>query len=195
MSCSLLKSSSFTRTADGKPRSGWDQTVWTDSDDRVRGGQSQSYLEITPGGSDDASPLATFRGHLDISTLGGAGFASQRTVDDFPAQDLSGVAAIILDIAKTDGKRYVFVCKDDVQPKRPDGREQSTVSWEADFKPDVGFQGKLQLRLQDFKPTYRGKPKPDAEPIDWSKVRRLSILMRRYVFLQLRLLCPFCLFS
>jgi hypothetical protein len=102
-------------------------------------------------------------------------------VDDFPAQSLRGSPSIILDVAKTDGKRYVFVCKDDVKPKRPDGREQSTVSWEYDFKPEAEFQGKVEMKLEDFKPTYRGKPKPEAEPIDWSGVKRFSILMRRCV--------------
>jgi hypothetical protein len=123
--------------------------------------------------------VATFSGHLDITTLGGAGFASQRTADNFPAQDISGSPSIVLDIAKTDGKRYVFVCKDDVQPKLPDGREQSTISWEYDFKQEAGFQGELEIKLQDFKPTYRGRPKSDAQPIDWSKVQRFGFLMRR----------------
>jgi hypothetical protein len=162
-------------------RRAWDQSTWIASDDRVRGGQSQSHLEVVSGGPDGTPSVATFSGHLDITTLGGAGFASQRTVDDFPAQDISGSASLVLDIAKTDGKRYVLVCKNDVQPKRPDGREQSTVSWEYDFKPEAGFQGRLEMPLDDFKPTYRGRPKPDATPVDWSEVKRFSILMRRFV--------------
>lgn len=47
---------------------------------------------------------ARFHGHLDIKTLGGAGFASQRTVGEDKTWDLSGYAGIQLNIAKGDSK-------------------------------------------------------------------------------------------
>ena len=47
---------------------------------------------------------ARFYGELDIKTLGGAGFASQRTVGDDSNWDLSGFAGIQLDIAKGDSE-------------------------------------------------------------------------------------------
>ena len=47
---------------------------------------------------------ARFYGELDIKTLGGAGFASQRTVTEDSNWDLSGYAGIQLDIAKGDSK-------------------------------------------------------------------------------------------
>ena len=47
---------------------------------------------------------ARFYGELDIKTLGGAGFASQRTVSEDRTWDLSGYAGIQLEIAKGDSK-------------------------------------------------------------------------------------------
>lgn len=47
---------------------------------------------------------ARFYGNLDIKTLGGAGFASQRTVSEDKNWDLSEYAGIQLDIAKGDSK-------------------------------------------------------------------------------------------
>ena len=47
---------------------------------------------------------ARFYGELDIKTLGGAGFASQRTVTEDSSWDLSGYAGIQLDIAKGDSE-------------------------------------------------------------------------------------------
>jgi hypothetical protein len=47
---------------------------------------------------------ARFYGNLDIKTLGGAGFASQRTVSEDKEWDLSEYAGIQLDIAKGDSE-------------------------------------------------------------------------------------------
>jgi len=47
---------------------------------------------------------ARFYGNLDIKTLGGAGFASQRTVSEDKNWDLSEYAGIQLDIAKGDSE-------------------------------------------------------------------------------------------
>lgn len=52
---------------------------------------------------------ARFYGELDIKTLGGAGFASQRTISDDSNWDLSGYAGIQLDIAKGDSELVLEV--------------------------------------------------------------------------------------
>jgi hypothetical protein len=51
---------------------------------------------------------ARFYGNLDIKTLGGAGFASQRTVSEDKEWDLSDYAGLQLDIAKGDSE---FCCR------------------------------------------------------------------------------------
>jgi len=58
---------------------------------------SQSYLV-----RDEKN--ARFYGELDIKTLGGAGFASQRTISEDKTWDLSGYAGIQLEIAKGDSE-------------------------------------------------------------------------------------------
>lgn len=148
----------------------------------MRGGRSQSYLTVPPGhpasGTSGSAAQAEFSGHLDITALGGAGFASQRTVDEFPPLDLSDCDALVLDVASGDGKKYTVTLKDEVLPRRPDGRDQSTVSWEYDFVAGLD-PAKVVIPFRDFQPTYRGRPKPDAQPLDLSSVKRVSFMMRR----------------
>lgn len=89
--------------------------------------------------------------------------------------------------------RYTLTLKDEVLPRGPDGREQSTVSYEYDFcVPDVkrstegrgmsGSDGKgprVRVPWNALKATYRGREKNDADPIDLKNVRRFSLMMRR----------------
>lgn len=148
----------------------------------MRGGSSHSELSCSP-----FSRTARFHGNLDIKTLGGAGFASQRTTGEDRSYDLSGYDGLLLDIEKSDGKQYTVILKDEILPKRPDGREQSTVSWEYDFKiepPDEGQQsgiGEIFVEWSKFKPTYRGREREDVDPLDLKNVKRLSLMMRRSV--------------
>jgi hypothetical protein len=157
-----------------KPRP-WSPKDWTDSDDRVRGGSSYSELTCDP-----SSPTAIFHGNLDTKTLGGAGFASQRTTGEDQDWDLSKYDGITLDTVKSDGKKYTLILKDELLPKSPNGREQSTVSWEYDFKGDQNG-AKVFVHWNDFKATYRGREKKDAKPLDLKHVKRISLMMRRYV--------------
>lgn len=141
------------------------------------------------------STMAVFAGHLDITALGGAGFASQRTVDDAfrPQLDLSGYDGLLLDVdlSRTDDRMYTLVLKDTVLPKRPDGREQSSISWEIGFSvaapgtatssPEGGDAGQVQLLFRDFKATYRGKPVDEPEaPLDLGGIKRVALMVRSF---------------
>lgn len=139
-----------------------------------------------------SSSQAEFSGNLDITALGGAGFASQRTADGVPGWDVSDYDALVLDVARANDRKYTLTLKDEVLPRRPDGRDQSTVSWEYDFVVGDGKGGtaagggstagstRLVIPFEEFKPTYRGKPKPDAEPLDLKNVKRVSFMMRSF---------------
>ncbi|KAF2030162.1 CIA30 family protein [Setomelanomma holmii] len=151
----------------------WTASEWTSSDDRVRGGASQSYL--TPSSAADS---AHFHGNLDIKTLGGAGFASQRTTGEDKTWDLSAYDGILLELGKSDGKKYTFLIKDELLGVDEGGREMSTVSWEYDFT-DATAEG-LYIPWSQLKPTYRGKPKEDAEPLKLKNVKRFSIMSRSF---------------
>ncbi|KAL0934218.1 complex I intermediate-associated protein 30 [Colletotrichum truncatum] len=148
----------------------WDSSLWTDSDDRVRGGKSQSHLHC------ESPEKAQFFGHLDITTLGGAGFASQRTVGTLRL-DLRQYDGLVLKVLKSDSKKYTLTLKDEILPPREDGRDQSTISWEYDF---ISEAGEVTILWDNFKPTYRGKPKPDAKPLDLSNIKRISFMMRSF---------------
>lgn len=137
----------------------WDQAEWTAQDDRLRGGTSISHLTIHPISGSAASPgspsaIATFHGNLDTKTLGGAGFASQRTVGDDRRWDLSDYNGIEVSVlippsnadlielgdelvpAPIKERIYTIVVKDCIIRGEPDaGRE---ISWEWNFKPSVG---------------------------------------------------------
>ena len=171
---------------------------WTTTDDRVRGGSSKSALTALPHNG------ALFSGHLDTSTLGGAGFASQfsptgaTSLDDQEGRvrneywDLSAYDGIELEIGKSDGKMYTFILKDEEQAeKREDGREKAGVSWEVEFCADDGenkdekeggIEGtKIWFPWSEFKATYRGKEKKDAGELKTGEIRKIGIMMRRLV--------------
>lgn len=148
----------------------WDpEGSWIASDDRVRGGKSQSHLA-----SGSNPKLVVYHGNLDITALGGAGFASRRSVDPL-SWDLADYQGLSIGVQQGDAKKYTITLKDQILPRRP--REQSTVSWEYDFE---GQASEVVIPWHEFKPTYRGKPKPDAEPVDLRNVKRISIMCRSF---------------
>jgi len=127
---------------------------------------------------------------LDIKTLGGAGFASQRTTGEDRQWNLSAYHGIelVFDSRKSDSKQYTLILKDTLLPKNPDnGREQATISWEYDFQATnsaEATQGEathhtIFIPWAKFKPTYRGKEQKDVKPFDQASIRRISIMMRR----------------
>ncbi|KIW06960.1 uncharacterized protein PV09_02619 [Verruconis gallopava] len=158
----------------------WRKSDWIASDDRVRAGKSQSYLAVSDGGS-----AATFEGTLDVKTLGGAGFASQRTASDDISWDLSDYDGIEMVIGRADEMRYTLTVKDTLLPRDPDtGREQSTISYEHDFKvsPNTKEQDHVLLWIpwDQFRATYRGREKKNAQRLNTRRVRRFGIMCRSF---------------
>jgi Complex I intermediate-associated protein 30 (CIA30) len=158
------------------------QLTWTAVDDRVRGGSSTSYLKPL----DTSDNSAVFCGHLDTKTLGGAGFASQSTrpsSDDPLVWNLTSYDGIAVYLGDGDNKTYTLTLKDTMpEPKRPDGRERSSISWEATFlRQDAALDSRaVWLPWDQFKPTYRGREKKDAEPLKVDRLRRFGLMMRSF---------------
>ncbi|KAF6822093.1 complex I intermediate-associated protein 30 [Colletotrichum plurivorum] len=148
----------------------WDSSLWTDSDDRVRGGKSRSHLHC------ESPERAKFFGNLDIGTLGGAGFASQRTLGTLHL-DLRPYDGLVIKVLEGDSKKYTLTIKDEIPPPREDGRDQSSISWEYDF---VCHTGEVKIPWGNFRATYRGKAKPDANPLDLSNIKRIGFMMRSF---------------
>ena len=135
---------------------------------------------------------AVFKGTLDIKTLGGAGFASQRTTREDRVWDLSGFDGIelTLNVKHSDEKRYTFILKDELLPPEHDiGCDQSTISWEYGFvvcaqeTPVSHHSTIIFIPWDSFTATYRGKEREDAKELDLTSIKRFSIMMRRYTFL------------
>ena len=96
---------------------------------------------------------------------------------------------------------YTLILKDEeTGGKRDDGREKAGISWEVEFKAGqkkeaVNEEGDnnetsekgnttpitVWVPWEDFKATYRGKDKKDAGKFKTGEVRRVGIMMRRYV--------------
>ncbi|KAH8598936.1 complex I intermediate-associated protein 30-domain-containing protein [Bisporella sp. PMI_857] len=153
----------------------WQPKDWKSSDDRVRGGSSISHLTLWP-----SSSAVEFYGNLDIKTLGGAGFASQRTEGEYWSWDLSEYDGLEIKIEKVDRKRYTFILKNEILPMSHNGREQSTTSWEYDFQLKDSNIRAVSIDWKDFKPTYRGKQLKDARPLDLKNIRRISLIIRSF---------------
>lgn len=104
-----------------------------------------------------------------------AGFASQRTADDFAPVNITGYDAILIETLASDGKVYALTLKDNVPPNN----NQASVSFEYDFTPPTG-PGKSLLALAEFNATYQGSI-VDVPPLNTSAVLRFAFMMRRYV--------------
>ena len=184
--------------------------TWGAVTDQVRGGSSTAFL--APASEHLAVNAVLFSGHLDTSTLGGAGFASvtTKTVDVDASThdqdkgesaemtwDLSAYDGLQLTLGTSDAKRYALTLKDAVPSgKRNDSREKAGISWEAEFNCTEGVEEALILNGEEarhmrgeriiwlpwskFKPTYRGREKDDAPPLQLRNIRRFGLMMRSF---------------
>jgi hypothetical protein len=177
------------------PRAVWIVSDFTDINDTVRGGSSKSSMTIV-----DASAGIDFTGFLDTTTLGGAGFASQSYSKGFPGSALDKekytglrliVASPITRAAESAAKvqpgggkgpvtKYVLNLKTELPKRRPDGRSESAIVYEAAFSAPSKADGScasVDAEWSDFKAIYRGRP-AEAKPLDPSQVKEWSIMAR-----------------
>jgi hypothetical protein len=155
------------------PIIGWKLSEWETVDDRIRGGSSYSYLKE----NNDSSKGVVFCGNLDTSTLGGAGFASQRiSLGDY--LDASAFSHLKIVFIEKSEKTLSLNLYNSYSTERGDGRYKSQVVYKASFplKKDV----EIYLAWSDFKPNYRGRYDPNAEPLNLQKITGLSIMMQSF---------------
>ena len=183
----------------------WHLPSWRTTDDRLRGGSSHSYITAYPDPSNNQNQnRARFYGTLDITTLGGAGFASQFSpspplssasptssspVEQDGHWNLTAYPGITLAYSGGDNKTYTLVLKDStpVPPSladpasRTDGRQKAGVSWEANFTAATGVEERrVFFPWKDFEPTFRGRPVVvgDGEGVERGEVRKVGLMMR-----------------
>ena len=170
----LMSASSCLPLFGGK--AGWNLSQWTSSDDTVRGGSSFSKLESVGDG-------VRFFGNLDTTTLGGAGFASQRTTSNDTNWNLSAYDGLSVVVVRGDDKEYTINLRTTLPDRRPDGRDNSTLEYAWNFRAHASKVESTRTFFgswSDFKPTYRGRPQPDAPPLDTTQIKRFAIMMRSF---------------
>lgn len=175
--------------------------------DTVRGGKSTSSWTV------DSSNVATFSGNLgkmstgtllnkrrltilvppspaatlDITALGGAGFASQAASFDSPVQTGSFEALELVvenslrhsppdspvsgDRGVSRPTSFVLSLKNQRAGHRPDGRRESVLSYESHFTVEPGSERHtIVRRWSEFEPTYRGRPDKEAPALDPNQI-------------------------
>lgn len=132
--------------------------LWHPINDGVMGGISRSLLRHDPAGH------AVFAGHVSFENKGG--FASVRCQpDDLGRQD---VIAYLLEV-RGDGKRYKLNLRTD---NGFDG-----VNYQLGFLPPAGIWTTCRLASADFLPSWRGRPVPNAPPLDTNRVRQIGLMI------------------
>lgn len=133
-------------------------SLWHPINDGVMGGVSRSLLHHDPAGH------AVFAGHVSFENNGG--FASVRCQpDDLGRKD---VIAYLLDV-RGDGKRYKLNLRTD---NGLDG-----VNYQLGFLPPAGIWTTCRLASANFLPSLRGRPVPDAPPLDTKRVRQIGLMI------------------
>ena len=137
--------------------------TWSAIDDRVMGGVSRSTLRFDPAGH------AVFASTVSADNNGG--FASVRSAVVHRASgefDPEAFDAIELDV-RGDGRRYKLNLRTD---HGFDG-----VSHQAGFEPPAGTWTRVRLPLAAFRPSWRGRPVPDAPPLRGARIEQVGLMI------------------
>ena len=132
------------------------ESGWEVVNDGVMGGRSTSTLRIENG-------VAVFAGNLSSENNGG--FASVRTAAPRLPANVQAIAIRV----RGDGKRYQLRVRTHA---RLDG-----VAYRHHFETDDGRWQEIVLPLASFRPSYRGRLVPDAEPLSAQSIRQLGVLI------------------
>jgi len=131
---------------------------WQSIDDVVMGGRSHSRFGF------EQPDTLVFSGEVSLDR--GGGFASVRRQ---PADlGLEGARGLLLRLAG-DGRRYKLSLRCDASL---DG-----IAWQAAFETTAGSRQEIRLPLSIFYPTYHGSPRPQAGPLDPSRVVSIGFVI------------------
>jgi len=131
--------------------------TWQIVNDDVMGGISTSRFRITNG-------VAVFWGEVSLENNGG--FASVRML---PTRlEASAASGFVLRV-RGDGRRYKFTARMDASFDGP--------LYQNAFTTKRGEWQELNLRLEDFVPTFRGRMLSGEPPLDLRKVTSVGFLI------------------
>jgi hypothetical protein len=132
--------------------------AWQAIDDGVMGGLSRSEARITAHGT------LLFAGVVSLENNGG--FASIRSL---PAPlDLARARSLRLEV-KGDGKRYKLNLRTST--------DFDGVQYQTSFDTVAGDWSAVTLPFADFRPTFRGRPQPQAPALDPAKVVTVGLMI------------------
>jgi monofunctional biosynthetic peptidoglycan transglycosylase len=128
---------------------------WQAVNDGVMGGISSGRMVAAGEG-------LRFEGDLSLENNGG--FASVRRL---VVEDLAGMQRVRLQV-RGDGRNYQFRIRQD---NGFDG-----VAWRQVFSTTESWQT-VELPFEDFEPVFRGRPVPQAGPVEASRIRQIGFLI------------------
>lgn len=132
---------------------------WRIVNDDVMGGLSESHFQINPDGN------AVFLGNISLKNNGG--FASVRNQEPL---NLFGFQAIRLKV-KGDGNRYSFRLKPDADSSNP------SYWYEHRFETKEDEWSEIELPLDAFEATFRGRKPEDAPQLDLKNISHFGFLI------------------
>ena len=132
--------------------------VWYVVNDGVMGGISRSAMSVTEKGTGE------FSGVLSLDYNGG--FASVRTA--MPTADLSDYQGVALRV-RGDGRTYQLRFRTD---DRYDG-----VAYRATFEAPAGQWTTVELKFEDFEPTFRGRVLDNQPPLNTKALEQLIFML------------------
>jgi len=130
---------------------------WIAVNDTVMGGESESGMLRTPEG--------TLVFHGTLSRAGGGGFASVRCTS---SPGLGGFRALAVRV-RGDGRTY--------QLRLRTTADQDGIAYRMRFVTVAGEWQDLDLPFTGFEPLFRGRPVPEAGPLDVSAVVQVGFLL------------------
>ncbi len=131
---------------------------WMVINDGVMGGRSTSGMSATDSG------YAVFSGKVSLENNGG--FASTRSPISIP--DMSGFTGVRLRVCG-DGHRYRFRIRTD--------SEFDGVAYQLSFDTVTDKWADIDLPFEQFAPSFRGRPVPEAGPLNPERIRQIGFLI------------------
>eukprot|EP00252_Welwitschia_mirabilis_P000503 TRINITY_DN1047_c0_g1_i1.p1 TRINITY_DN1047_c0_g1~~TRINITY_DN1047_c0_g1_i1.p1 ORF type:complete len:476 (+),score=112.93 TRINITY_DN1047_c0_g1_i1:541-1968(+) len=145
--------------------------VWGSLDDVVMGGVSESVFEIRTMEGEGGIPTGCFKGK--VSTANNGGFASIRTKNFSPFQDLSAYDGLEIKL-KGDGNRYKFIIRTSM--------EWDSVGYTSSFDTVKNEWHTVRLPFSQFLPVFRARVVQDAQPFDASQVASLQLMYSKFEY-------------
>ncbi|KAG6557217.1 hypothetical protein Mapa_001144 [Marchantia paleacea] len=145
--------------------------AWGSLDDVVMGGVSESSMQVSLNGGENGGPVGLFKGI--VSTSNNGGFASIRTKNFSPVQNLSAYEGIEMRI-KGNGRRFKLIIRLSA--------DWDAIGYTLSFDTAYNEWQTIRLPFKDFIPVFRAKSVKDAPPFDPSQITSLQLLYSKFEY-------------